>query len=154
MRFLKCMMILFLVCFVQINFAQAADQETLSKLFSIKGQATPAEQTAPDVNLASLVGNYKFAHASSDGALNIVQQGNDFVISVGTYHSGSGHTCSFEGNCSTIDGKIICKGIDGEEGMDVEIKIVDGNTLELSAECETERFFCGMNGFFSGKYKK
>lgn len=114
----------------------------------------PAQQKAHAVNLTSLVGSYKFIDASSDGTLDIVQQGNDFVISVGTYHAESGHTCSFDGNCAVENGKIICKATDGEEGMNAEIKIVDSDTLELSAEYETERFFCGMNGFFSGKYKK
>lgn len=43
MRLLKCMMILFFVCAVQINFAQADNNETISKFFSMKGQTVPAE---------------------------------------------------------------------------------------------------------------
>lgn len=103
-------------------------------------------------NISNIVGTYKYQEEGFSGGMKISLANNGVQIDLDTASEDTGNTCGIEALLCTVDGKtIICPS--EEQGFDpIIITIIDNKTVEIIQGSNT--YYCGMNGYFLGKYTR
>ena len=116
----------------------------------------PSTVQSKDIKLSP--GEYSYAAEGYSGGLHIYmphdQSDSDIKqwdINISTISLKNGDTCSFQGECKIINGKIICSddAIKNDPGNYIEISPKENNVVDITKEFSGP---CGMRAYLTGTY--
>ena len=116
----------------------------------------PSTTQSKDIKLSP--GEYSYAAEGYSGGLHIYmpheQSDSDIKqwdINISTISLKNGDTCSFQGECKIINGKIICSddAIKNDPGNYIEISPKENNVVDITKEFSGP---CGMRAYLTGTY--